>query len=311
MKIRTIVALARSVLMGVLVAVMACVDPVAPEVDEPDVRPYVTAAVASTLDARGRFVFSTPTIVTPFPTITESTAITLAVAFLNTFASHSGFVAALRRQRGADVPLGDLRPDGRVEFADSPYDHATVDSAFLRRVTGPQFLVRFSANGVPYVTVVVSAYATELRVVSGRLVYPQTSGGEFAIFATRLGHAYESPVSAEQATKSVATGTRALVAQVPSLLVPDRFHAFQMSRWRIVLDRDVEVEVLSTGARVRVSSLYVGLSLRSEWANGTAWYIPASQQASAQLMWLANGSSYQVPVLPNMPIEFEEVRLAR
>jgi hypothetical protein len=287
----------------------SCTEPTAAIPRTPDVRAFVTERLATTLDSNGHYVLRGLAPPERLPVISESTAVVLAEAFLRTFAGSPAFVLMLERQRGGSVPVATLRPERRVEYADSPYDHLSIDSAALRRHAGPRFVVRFmEPNSAPAVTVAVSLYATNFAVTDGKLVSQPATGGEFRVFATPVHRTYENPVSPERATVEASRATGALVDEIPSLLLPDITYAFQFARWHLVLDRELLVEVIATGRRAVVRSLYVGLSFPTT-TNQTALFTPAVAQPEVQGFPLFDGTEYPIRIRGGAPVALEEVRV--
>src|SRR5207302_2483081 len=94
-------------------------DPTAPVYNEPDVRQWVTGAVAQSLDAAGHFILPVAVLTGPYAAIQSDRANALAVAYVRSFASNPGFVASLETQHGGPLSLERVTAQPRVEFAES------------------------------------------------------------------------------------------------------------------------------------------------------------------------------------------------
>jgi hypothetical protein len=302
--------LGKQLQVAVIALLWGCGDgPTEPRFVQPDVRSWVAGAAAQALDANGHFVFPPPEIATPFPVITEARARDLAAAYVWTFATNPGFASLLQVQRGgASTDLSAPEPASRVEFAESPYEPVTTEtSAPSRRSYGPFFVVRMLERGMPFLSLRVSAYATDVNIANGMLVFPSHSGGEFDWFGIPPAIVDQNPISPEVATETVAKATGAKVDEVPVLVAPHRDYAFQFARWKLRLDRPVTLRVVSSGRQVLGREVYVGLSLGPR--EPAVFYVPTETQPTRDTVPLA--PPVVLSIRPNYPVAFERVTIVQ
>jgi hypothetical protein len=236
------------------------------------VRSYVTEPVSKELDAEGFFVLPRPAAGST--RITPERAIGLAMADVTSFERFNQ--PYLESQRGAKIDLSTLRPDGRVFYAESPYEQDTPSDVHpsIRNHAGPYFLVTLRDATGPVLSVAVSAYATDLRIENGRLILPPNHGSNFRVQAIRADDPVGIPVSPEHAARIASQRFAARVAKVPELVLPGEGFVPQYARWRLTLDRAVALQVGRTGRRFNSNAVYVGLrgevSVPSDSSQATA-----------------------------------------
>jgi hypothetical protein len=127
-----------------------------------DARPYVTRALAAALEPGGRFEAETPPAL-PHAQITAAQARLIGAAAARTFGP--GIRTYLEKRRGTPIDFAALEP-GRAFYGHSPYEQslpADVHPGF-RKAAGPYYLVTLLEDGVPAMSVAVSAYNTDVRV---------------------------------------------------------------------------------------------------------------------------------------------------
>lgn len=277
---------------------------VAPQDDgRPDVRIFVTEALASLLDSAGHFAVLSPVGVLPYPAIDPDQARALAVGFVNTFGETSAFRAEVSERRGGPIRPGHLKPLARVEFASTPFGSLDGLETWVRKTLGPVFYVRFTDNGEPMLTVAVSAYAIDVGIADGRLVFPASYGGEFSTFGIPPQESYQFPLSPEQAVKMVAEETGARVDSVPALIRGGHPTSRGSARWRIHLDRDVSVRMRTSG-EVRVARvLFVGLD--DEGPRRNVLSVPSVRQPAVDTIFTSIMTVLSLD--PQIPVLFEAI----
>ena len=297
----------RQVLVATAVTLQpGCGDgPTEPRFVQPDVRNWVTGIAAQAVDGNGHFTFPVPQIATPYSVITPTRARDLSAAYVATFGPNPSFVSVLQVQRGgATTNLDVTEPSGRVEFAESPYEPVTPEtSGASRRSYGPFFIVRMLEKGAPVLSLRVSAYATDVTIGNGTLVFPAESGGEFDWFGIPPAIVDQNPISPEVATETVAKATGAKVDTLPVLVAPHRDYAFQFARWKLRLDRPVTLRVVSSGRQVVGREVYVGLSLGPR--EPAVFYVPAEIQATRDTV--PKAPPVILSIRPQYPVAFERV----
>ena len=215
----------------------------------------VTLEVARALDQGGNFILPRPAP-QPYPILSEDQAKALAVTWARQFAP---FIRQfLERGHGAPIELAKLDACPRPFFADTPYEPVVEsDPNYVRNLFGPSWLLSLCGpDGVPRVSLAVAAYATDVRLESGRIVFPMPHGNIFLAFGVPRGS--NVPITPERAVAIITSLTGRRAAAVPELVLAGRPFAPQLARWRVTLDAAVEVRALESGQRVTVQDLYVG-----------------------------------------------------
>lgn len=220
-----------------------------------DLSAFVTGEAAQHLGVDGRFVLPPATGPASAPIISRERAAELALGFIKTWGS--SFETSWEKQRGAPIELDCLTLDPRVYHAETPYG-VLPSSAHPgeRKGYGPYYLVWFTSGEEPAVLIAVSAYNPDLAVgADGRVRLPLRYGNDFL----PLGVAPNGrrPISPEQAVVSAASATGARVTSIPQLVKRPRPWHPNAARWRVTLDRAVNLRGNDTGARYTTWEVYV------------------------------------------------------
>src|SRR5437762_784438 len=208
--------------------------------------PRITSPVvgppAAALQDNGELRLNTPTPLTPDRSeIGEARARELAQAFIATHGR--GFQSSLEADHGGSIDLAALHLCGRVWYANAAFAPlpAVVPDPWQRHY-GPWWLLTFCGAGErPQVSLAVSAYATEMTIKSGRLVYPHVFAEEFEVLGIPATLAAGLPPSPERAVERAATVTGVRVAGVPELIAAPPGEFPQSARWRLRLERPVDI----------------------------------------------------------------------
>jgi hypothetical protein len=114
------------------------------------------------------------------------------------------------------------------------------------------------AGQAPEVSLAISAWATDLGVLEGKIVFPQISGNEFVAIGIPVGSQGEFPTTPELAATLAAQASGQLVQKVPRLFaVTPRDGLPQSARWEISLANQVRFVGSKSGAR-NASEVFVG-----------------------------------------------------
>jgi hypothetical protein len=296
----------RSVLMiGVLCS--AC-DPSISSPSTPNVLPWVSGEAASSLDSQGHYIIPAAVILASQPVIDETRARDLTSAYLGMIASDESLLSLLVKQRhgGAVNPVR-LKAAPRVELSLSPYQTTPPEygDATLRG-RGPYFMVRMQDGDEPVLTVAVSAHATDVQIVDGRLVFPSVFGNEFAVAGNPIGSGFANPISPEAATMVAGDATGAKITKVPELRRPDWLFSVFYSRWMITLDRPIRFRHLGSGQIEETSQVFVGISDSSSVGPITLLLPRAIQPAVEQV-----SSQESLTIRPGFPVWFDQVQVIR
>jgi hypothetical protein len=277
--------------------------PVEPQPLHPDdVRLYLTDQASTSLDASGRFVLPDPPE-EAYPQISPERAGELAVVFASTYGpmvrSH------LERQHRRPIDFGALRVGSPVYYAASPYEPVPPHfSPGMRNVHGPQYLLYLVyPDGTPVLSVNVAAF-TEAWIEEGQIRFPTWHGGDFGAAGIPAGDGFQLPVSPEQAARLASRHTGASVAGAPEFLLAPFPYTALHSRWRIRLDRPVEVRLRTTGEARAIRELYVGL-------RGQLFVPSAIQPDHLSVDDVRSGTRARLPVREHRPVEFVPVSSAR
>ncbi len=219
---------------------------------------YVTGEAASVLDARGVFRLPEPPGAEPFTRISAERAAELAVAHARGFLWST--LSTFEEVHGGSIDLAALRQCGRIFYAQSPYDlSASGAGPLLRREVGPEWIVALCApDDAPQISYSVSAYATNLSIVDGRVMWnpDEPAGGEFFMWGIPRRRMW--PILPERAVELLATETGLRVSGIPELLIPKAFYAAQtQSLWKLTLEAPVQVRT-PAGSALKERTLYVG-----------------------------------------------------
>ncbi len=168
--------------------------------------------------------------------ITAQQASVLAQAWARQYGAF--FRGTIEREHGRSVDPRFLRPCGTPLYARSSFAPLPDADDAARRYLGSWWLVALcTVEGEMAASLAVSALASHLELVNGRIVARGPRGNEFWVEGVPGSWGGPIPLSAEQALRlaSTVTGRRALAA--PELLAPSPSAAVpQGAKWRIQLE---------------------------------------------------------------------------
>jgi hypothetical protein len=258
----------------------------------------VVGKAAASLDQSGRF---TQLQENASDELTAGQAVQLANAYAKQFLplEHT----YLEKQRGgAKIDLKSISACGRALYAASAFERLPeIVPAPNRRPYGSYWLVTLCAKGSPQVSLAVSAQATDLTIVNGRIQFPFYYGGEFFSQGIPVGHQGEFPSTPEQAAVRASRLSRRHVTNVPDLIMPAMGQGVpQEARWHVDLDSSTDVYIGSNKRSTDV--LYTGSVIEGSGKTTPVHYLAASEQpASVQF-------SYVTPPNPHENIDAYDAR---
>lgn len=302
----------------------------------PDVSLFVTPDVRSQLDADGHYLLPRPTSWGSRALMGPEEARRLALAFVR-FAARStatlpsgqglvfeSFVTSWERTHGKSVDWAKATSTDR----DPPLSLAIVEPLPAEAIDavhnfwGPHYQVPILVDGVPVLSVAVSAPARSVAVSdAGSLVFANpegvVGGNEFFATGVPLG-SQQRPVPPEVATRLIFDAFGVRIAATPRLVQPGLFITPEASNWEFRLESAIDVRVRATGEVRRADRIYVG-----DWPNpggpiaeGPAFrirlYIAAPDQPVSQPLFLLTSldeppENVEWPTVPDTPVLFLEV----
>jgi hypothetical protein len=264
---------------------------------------HVTGEAARQIEEFGQFRLAGPAA----GELAEAQAIALARAYMIGAAPWIGGV--WERDRGARIDVRRLTACPRAYYAASAFALPTDAQPSLQQAVGPQWLVSMcSPDGMPVLSVAVSALATDLRVEGGRLVGP--GGGQFtsAGIPARLSGV---PVAPEEAVRLAAAGVGRRVTDVPELVLAGGPYAPQLAKWRLRLESPVTARGAKSGVAQTTSEVYLGFGETWNWTGlQTGRADPTPRQVPNPARGAARGMVLLVP-RPGYPIAYERATIER
>ena len=288
------------------ISIQACSDRppiVGSELPEPSTAALLAAlsgAAASALDANGKFMLAVDQSLSGSPEISAARAVELAEEWGRDFGPLH--ITKLTKGHGSPIQFNELKACGRTLYAESPFQPPPTNWLRpFRSQYGPWWLVTLCARrGVAQVSVAISAWAVDLKIDNGRIVFPPESGNEFVGVGIPSGHRGEFPSAPEAAAILVGDVTGRRTVMAPRLLMAQPNDGVpQAARWHITLDADA---LLRTNRRnVSTDQVFVG-STRDVSSGRVSMWVPTVEQPSS--------IQVAVPVLP-VPNENPQQRAAR
>jgi hypothetical protein len=198
------------------------------------IAPFVTGDAASSLTLQGGIGLPGP-LALPYPQISEEQAVELADTFRKVHLP--GILPAIEKERRAGIDPSQLHSCGRTFYAEPSVEPlpATVTPA-IRRAYGPWWLVTLCGKaGSPEVSIAVSAFATDLSIRNGLLVYPPDGGEFFHPLGIPIDRSDGIPGPPEDAIAQLADRTGLRINQLPHLVFLPRTLP-QRGYWRLMLE---------------------------------------------------------------------------
>lgn len=227
----------------------------------PDQLSQAVTGDAAAVVSDGKFVLPAPEA-----TVSKQLSSGEAVVLARTWARQFGPLirSSFEDDHGAGIRFDKLLACGRPLYAVSGFAEPADDILpAVRRAIGPWWLITLCDGALPQLSVSVSAWATELRIENGRLVYPLNSGAEFSAQGIPLGHVGEYPSSPERAAFSTAQQTGRRVTSVPQLVAGfNKLGNPERARWIWNLEGAVSVRTEKTSGLVS-SQVLTGHALRA------------------------------------------------
>ena len=316
---------------GLCVAVIVggCSDgPLGPEAlpaPPPSVRSFVVGDALANLDARGHFRLPAPSVAGPHPLIGEEQATEIAMGVIRTWYANPDVITlsgaeslVTTAERGHEGPIdwAEVRPGPRRPyFAESHLEPLSEELGLPAvRHFGPRFLVPLYVGSVPVVVVSVSGYATNTTLDDHGFVRRSgnPTGGEFRVsgIPRSLG-GITLPPAPEVAVRFAVNETGSRVSAVPVLGTPGNYVSSTGSRWRLLLEHEVDFVRLADGQPVVSREIFVGVwpsiaDARLGYESTAAalrLFVAAPDQPQAQDLGWA-----EVPLRPGYAVDLHEVR---
>lgn len=320
---------------GLSVVLQGCSPVAAPEsslTSRPNVRAWVTDAMADSLDADGHFVFPAPDGADGWMPASPAAASAVAAAFVATFLSSGSAVA--NSSGSSTLEITDLRQAialihgrpvdwGKVRVTTWPAYYAMSPAkppadtvpAYVRRAIGPRFHVLLTERGLFVADIAVSSDLSGVALTSGSPALLTRLPSE-TVHAEGLpaGLNAEVPLLPEVAVADVARRTGAKVDAVPMLYAPWHHLSAVFARWMLHFDREIHVEQLGTGKRIASRQLLVGLGPSAGGGFALSWFVADGDQPARDawpFVWPRTGQrdSIEVRFVPFRPVSVFQVRL--
>ena len=215
--------------------------------------PFLTPGLAASI-ADNHIPIAAPIVPPGTAIISAERATALAIAYAKQFGPYVR--NDLEAFRGARIDWSTLATSDDVMVVQSAYEPVDPSAPeLLRKAAGPYYLVTLLQGDRPTLIVAVSALATDVDLVGGRIRRPVVRGHEFSLGAIDLS-GRGRPVSVEEAVRIAGTATGARVAAIPTLRSRGIQWSPRTGYWTVQLDRPVPV-ASPTGVRV-VGRVYIG-----------------------------------------------------
>ena len=293
----------------------------------PNVRAWVTDAIADSLDADGHFVFPAPDGADGWMPASPTAASAVAAAFVATFLSGGGAVA--NSSRSSTLDIIDLRQaialiHGRpvdwskvrvmtwpAYYAMSPaYPPADTFPAYARRVIGPRFHILLTEGGSFVADISVSADLSDVALTTGSpALLTRLPSATVHVEGLSAGLNAEVPLLPEVAVADVARRTEAKVDAMPILYGPWHQLSAVFARWMLHFDRDIHVEQVGTSRRIASRQLLVGLGPSARGGMALSWFVVDDDQPTRDTWRTGPRDSMEVRFVPSRPVSVVQVRL--
>ncbi len=274
--------------------------------------------------ADGRLRLSGPGEGTKLEEISSSEAVALAQAWVRQFAAMLG--PFIEDGHGAPINYQRVTPCGRPLYAGTAMklEESSAPLPVLRQYGSWWLVTMCSQDGRPQVSVAVSSFATDTRLVDGRIEFAFNHGGEFFAVGIPRGHSGEFPAIPEAAVVEIAEVTGTRVAQVPTLLAPAPSDGPpQSARWVLRLEDEVEMKRVIGASTVRTRTVYAAREHLRAGARALVMAVAKlNQPTEVTLSWstppepLEQKAAYEArrqtltsPLMrrPGLPLEFDLV----
>ena len=326
--------LRRGISIAFTLALVACESAAGPEltqlgprVERPGVQAYVTPAVATTLDARGRFQYlgdHGPDM------ITRAEAVERTETFLRVFVKPDdqapfpipgavGIREVLESQHGMPIDWDGLGVDATGVFLADAYIAGlpeALEAPHARNHVGPTYLLPLIDRGVQVAHFAVAAFGTETYFTpEGYLVRPDSGGNDFSWAGLFYGRDFNVPLTPESAVVRVAEEFGVRAAAVPRLLRASILWTPFAARWEVSLEHPVDVVRVADRQSVRTDRLYVGAfpslfeSVPDPGPIGVRFFVPMDEQPTQERI-PQTGEFVYLPVQEGVPVRFHEVEPA-
>ena len=256
------------------------------------IKQAVVGVAADRLDPDGHFMLDGP-LDLPYPQITADRAIALADAFRS--GPLASFVPLLERDRGSGIKASALKNCGRTYYAE-PAIGAIPSSVHpaIRRAHGPHWILNYCGeSGLPEVALAVSAYATDLKIENGMLVYPLLYGGEyFHPIGIPKNRRESLPGSPEAAAAEAAAVSGVRVASVPRLVTLPRM-APALSFWQFELEHSATLRGRTSKRDTSTAKIY--FTDDSRWGHRGRWISQIGGPTEFEYTWPVPSEKAGVP----------------
>lgn len=188
--------------------------------------------------------------------ISPATARTLAEQYAKEFLPYHS--SRLADEHGAPIDISALVPDQRVLLAESPVEDPGYSVPKpVRKAMGAYYLITLLQNGVPAVTVAVSALSDDISIRDGHLRAPRVYGNEFRSRGIPLDSSLGAIASPEAIATYVTARTGAVNATEPRYVRRGVDWSPLVGMWRVTLDRGVSVRVPGESTAIVTKDLFV------------------------------------------------------
>lgn len=287
----------RSVVFLLLPLVYACdsstglESPMPPQYDtNAGLGAYVTPTLASNITTIGVFRTAEPSWALQ-PMLTVSEAGELARVFARDFGPH--YRRELERQRGGTIDFDRLTVSSNPIVANSAYESLPSNTfAPFAKAAGPYYIFILEHQGVPVLSVSVSALATDVYIAGGKLVFPKAHGNEFRLSGIPAVRPTALPIRPETAVQIAARAAGAKVRSMPTFIRRGFDWSPDIGYWRIELDRSSRFTTAS-GETISTSVVYVNYDGKI-----TSQHEASAFAASATVKMPESAGGHDVTLIP-------------
>lgn len=292
----------------------------------PDVRPWVTAAIAGGLDPSGNFILTDPppdagnAAVSARQVLAVARIVARDIVLSGTGSGNQRSLGVVSARSAIEDAHGAPINWDRVSVAEWPlYARTPVSSIpdsvpeYVRRALGSRTHILLYDGSSAVADIALSNSLAHVQLTNDSASFsapPPSELSRIAGLPAAFGNAL--PLLPEVAVKDIATRTSARVDRPPRLLLPWDHLGPAFSRWAIHVDRDVSVVSFDTGEPIRTRDILIGAGTGVSTDSLIKWYVAASDQPSTST-WPIVGPSNQVDSIsvglaPDVPTKVIRVR---
>lgn len=283
-----------AVILGASLATSACSDErvatsPSPPLSRGDLLGALIPGGAAQVGVDGRLQLAAP-VETGRPQISDGRAEALAVGLAKFHLPYSR--ETLDRQHGGPIAYQNVAVCGRTTHATAAFERLPIDDPMaaslpLQKALGPWWLVTLCApGGEPQLRVAVSAYSTDLGIMTtGKVDFPAIGGNDFIFEGIAPAGTAEDLPSAEEAVVLAAKLSGRRVMTAPELVAPFYQEDSPLAaRWRVRLESPTRVRT-ATGGTIESSTVYVGRVPRRGSSKERTWAASPTQPADVDVLY--------------------------